>query len=92
MNKKNEIGQHPLAARMAKVIRETWNAVGGDFSEMCGGSCNRAEMMEAIFDANRFSDYGNDKLAAKEIQRTLDANKWGSKAIDDLFSLAFPRR
>jgi hypothetical protein len=89
---KTKISDNPLALRMASVIRRTWNYVGEDFSEMCGGSCSRDEMKEAIFDADRYRMHGGDKEAEAEIKKILDENAWGSKGDEELFSLAFPRR
>jgi hypothetical protein len=89
---KTKISDNLLASRMAQVIRRTWNYVGEDFMEMCGGNCSRDEMKEAIFDADRYVMFGADKEAAAEIKKILDENKWGSKGDEELFSLGFPRR
>jgi hypothetical protein len=78
---------------MATVIRRTWNYVGEEFSELCGGHCSREEMMEAVFDACRYclpETSGGDEEAEAEIEKILDEHAWGSAGIEELFSLAFP--
>jgi hypothetical protein len=38
---------------LGRLADRTWQYVGGEFEEMCGGSCSLDERVEAVFDADR---------------------------------------
>ena len=69
MEKTTKVKMTPEEAGMIeKMIDQTWQYVGNDFEEMCGGSCSKAEMCEAVLDAGRMNDFASTD-AEKEALR-----------------------
>lgn len=43
--------------KMLTAINRTWDVIGGDWLDVCGGSCKQEDMLEGVMDANRMEDY-----------------------------------
>ncbi len=52
-----------------KMIDQTWQYVGNDFEEMCGGSCSKAEMCEAVLDAGRMNQFAASDFEKEALKK-----------------------
>jgi len=76
-----------MEKRVGEALWRTWNYVAYDWAELCeSDDIKRAEIFEAVVDADRLRTYGDDSEAA-EYFYALD-----NKKQKKLFNKAFPCR